>query len=189
MCVCACVREQSGASVNLANVQGNTALHEAVRRGHQLLVELLLRGGASPSLRNRKQRTPLDCAYEMGGKVGGAGLLPGRRGSSVCLCARVCVCRTRRSSGLCRRPRVCLLTTSPSSCCRCPKELWVTSAANHIPPCRSCDRPTATHAVLSRLQLTPSSSGCRTRPAAGDRSWPRPPAGIHQSRHTSPSPV
>lgn len=51
------------------NLQGNTALHEAVRAGHQPLVELLLRGGASPGLRNKRQRTPLDCAYELGGKV------------------------------------------------------------------------------------------------------------------------
>ncbi|KAM9754460.1 ankyrin repeat domain-containing protein 27 isoform 2-T2 [Menidia menidia] len=59
---------QSHALVNVANLQGNTALHEAVRGGHQPLVELLLRGGASPGLRNRRQRTPLDCAYELGGK-------------------------------------------------------------------------------------------------------------------------
>lgn len=55
--------------MNVANLQGNTALHEAVRRGHQPLVELLLRGGASPGLRNKRQRTALDCAYELGGKV------------------------------------------------------------------------------------------------------------------------
>lgn len=60
---------QSNALVNVANMQGNTALHEAVRAGHQALVELLLRAGASPTLRNKKQRTPLDCAYEFGGKV------------------------------------------------------------------------------------------------------------------------
>ncbi|TNN00739.1 hypothetical protein fugu_011985 [Takifugu bimaculatus] len=59
---------QSNALVNVANLQGNTALHEAARRGHQVLVELLLRGGASPSLSNKSQKTPLDCAYEMGGK-------------------------------------------------------------------------------------------------------------------------
>ncbi|XP_037622212.1 ankyrin repeat domain-containing protein 27 isoform X3 [Sebastes umbrosus] len=59
---------QSDALVNVANLQGNTALHEAVRGGHQALVELLLRGGASPGLRNKRQRTPLDCAYELGGK-------------------------------------------------------------------------------------------------------------------------
>lgn len=55
--------------MNVANLQGNTALHEAVRGGHQAVVELLLRGGASAGIRNRRQRTPLDCAYELGGKV------------------------------------------------------------------------------------------------------------------------
>lgn len=55
--------------VNTTNLQGNTALHEAVQGGHLALVELLLRGGAFPGLRNRRQRTPLDCAYELGGKV------------------------------------------------------------------------------------------------------------------------
>ncbi|KAM6926714.1 ankyrin repeat domain-containing protein 27 isoform 2-T2 [Lycodopsis pacificus] len=59
---------QSAALVNVVNLQGNTALHEAVRGGHQALVELLLRGGASAGLRNKRQRTPLDCAYELGGK-------------------------------------------------------------------------------------------------------------------------
>ncbi|XP_051238868.1 ankyrin repeat domain-containing protein 27 isoform X1 [Dicentrarchus labrax] len=59
---------QSNALVNVVNLQGNTALHEAVRGGQQALVELLLRGGASPGLRNKRQRTPLDCAYELGGK-------------------------------------------------------------------------------------------------------------------------
>lgn len=62
---------QSNALVNVVNLQGNTALHEAVRAGHQALVELLLRGGASPGVRNKRQRTPLDCAYELGGKVSG----------------------------------------------------------------------------------------------------------------------
>uniref|UniRef100_A0A7N8XYC7 Ankyrin repeat domain 27 (VPS9 domain) n=1 Tax=Mastacembelus armatus TaxID=205130 RepID=A0A7N8XYC7_9TELE len=60
---------QSNALVNVANLQGNTALHEAVRGGHQAVVELLLRGGASPGTRNKRHRTPLDCAYELGGKV------------------------------------------------------------------------------------------------------------------------
>ncbi|XP_070686977.1 ankyrin repeat domain-containing protein 27 [Pempheris klunzingeri] len=72
-CLCgnletATVLLQSNALVNVVNLQGNTALHEAVRGGHQALVELLLRGGASPGLRNKRQRTPLDCAYELGGK-------------------------------------------------------------------------------------------------------------------------
>lgn len=60
---------QSNALVNVVNLQGNTALHEAARGGHQALVELLLRGGASAGIRNKRQRTPLDCAYELGGKV------------------------------------------------------------------------------------------------------------------------
>uniref|UniRef100_A0A8C6VPK0 Ankyrin repeat domain 27 n=1 Tax=Nothobranchius furzeri TaxID=105023 RepID=A0A8C6VPK0_NOTFU len=60
---------QSHALVNMVNLQGNSALHVAVRGGHQELVELLLRAGASPALRNKRQRTPLDCAYEHGGKV------------------------------------------------------------------------------------------------------------------------
>ncbi|KAF3706070.1 Ankyrin repeat domain-containing protein 27 VPS9 domain-containing protein [Channa argus] len=59
---------QSNASVNVANLQGNTALHEAVRGGHQAVLELLLKGGASPGIRNKRRRTPLDCAYELGGK-------------------------------------------------------------------------------------------------------------------------
>uniref|UniRef100_H3CYI9 Ankyrin repeat domain 27 n=1 Tax=Tetraodon nigroviridis TaxID=99883 RepID=H3CYI9_TETNG len=59
----------SDAQVNVANLQGNAALHEAVRRGHLALVELLLRGKASASLKNRKQRTPLDCAYEQNTEI------------------------------------------------------------------------------------------------------------------------
>lgn len=55
--------------MNVTNLQGNTALHEAVRGGHQVVVEELLKAGASPGVRNKRQRTPLDCAYELGGKV------------------------------------------------------------------------------------------------------------------------
>ena len=60
---------QSNASVNLSNNQGNTALHEAVRGGHLALVELLLQAGALVHMRNRRQRTALDCGKETGGKV------------------------------------------------------------------------------------------------------------------------
>ncbi|KAM6973384.1 ankyrin repeat domain-containing protein 27 [Aplochiton taeniatus] len=59
---------QSNASVSVANNQGNTALHEAVRGGHLALVQLLLQAGALVHTRNKRQRTPLDCAHEMGGK-------------------------------------------------------------------------------------------------------------------------
>lgn len=76
---------QSNALVNVANLQGNTALHEAVRGGQQALVELLLRVGASPGLRNKRQRTPLDCAYELGGKVGLQTHYRDRRYRVICL--------------------------------------------------------------------------------------------------------
>uniref|UniRef100_A0A7N6C2K2 VPS9 domain-containing protein n=1 Tax=Anabas testudineus TaxID=64144 RepID=A0A7N6C2K2_ANATE len=62
------IRHGSNALVNVTNLQGNTALHEAVRGGHQVVVEELLKAGASPGVRNKRQRTPLDCAYELGGK-------------------------------------------------------------------------------------------------------------------------
>ena len=65
---CVCIL-QSCASVNLANNHGNTAMHEAVRGGHQALVELLLQEGGLVHLRNKRQRTPLDCAQETGSKV------------------------------------------------------------------------------------------------------------------------
>uniref|UniRef100_A0A7N6AIJ5 VPS9 domain-containing protein n=1 Tax=Anabas testudineus TaxID=64144 RepID=A0A7N6AIJ5_ANATE len=65
------IRHGSNALVNVTNLQGNTALHEAVRGGHQVVVEELLKAGASPGVRNKRQRTPLDCAYELGGKVAG----------------------------------------------------------------------------------------------------------------------
>ncbi|RXM31229.1 Ankyrin repeat domain-containing protein 27 [Acipenser ruthenus] len=59
---------QSGASLNVANNQGNTALHEAVKGSHRPLVEQLLQCGASLQVRNKRLRTPLDCAEEMPGR-------------------------------------------------------------------------------------------------------------------------
>lgn len=55
--------------MNLSNNQGNTALHEAVKGGHLALVELLLQAGALVHMRNKRQRTALDCAVETRGKV------------------------------------------------------------------------------------------------------------------------
>ncbi|CAJ0936981.1 unnamed protein product [Ranitomeya imitator] len=55
---------QHGASVNLGNVNGNTALHEAVRRNHEGLVKLLLLYGAPADVRNKRQYSPLDFAKE-----------------------------------------------------------------------------------------------------------------------------
>lgn len=60
--------DQSGALVNLANNHSNTGLHEAVRGGHIQLVELLLHRGALVHMRNKRQRTALDCAHETAGK-------------------------------------------------------------------------------------------------------------------------
>lgn len=60
---------QSGALVNVVNNHGNTGLHEAVRGGHVQLVELLLHRGALVHIRNKRQRTVLDCAHDTGGKV------------------------------------------------------------------------------------------------------------------------
>lgn len=66
---------QSGALVNVVNNHGNASLHEAVRGGHVQLVELLLHRGALLHIRNKRQRTALDCAHDTGGKV------------CTCLCA------------------------------------------------------------------------------------------------------
>ena len=131
------VSVQSNALVNIANLQGNTALHEAVRGGHQPLVELLLRGGASPGLRNKRQRTPLDCAYELGGKVVYTHTNTHTHINDqlishlnwVIFSERAVThfffCRTRRSWELCRKRPDFPPTPNQSNSCRCPKELWV----------------------------------------------------------------
>ncbi|KAM6409308.1 ankyrin repeat domain-containing protein 27 isoform 2-T2 [Rhynochetos jubatus] len=53
---------QHGASVNLCNAKGNTALHEAVIGKNEALVGLLLRNGAVTHTRNDRNCTPADCA-------------------------------------------------------------------------------------------------------------------------------
>lgn len=53
---------QHGASVNLSNAKGNTALHEAVVGRNEALVALLLQNGALRHLRNERSCTPADCA-------------------------------------------------------------------------------------------------------------------------------
>lgn len=53
---------QHGASVNLSNARGNTALHEAVIGKNEALVDLLLRNGAVTHIRNERNCTPADCA-------------------------------------------------------------------------------------------------------------------------------
>uniref|UniRef100_A0AAX7TDC8 VPS9 domain-containing protein n=1 Tax=Astatotilapia calliptera TaxID=8154 RepID=A0AAX7TDC8_ASTCA len=100
---------QSNALVNVANLQGNTALHEAVRGGHLALVELLLRGGTSPGIRNKRQRTPLDCLKTY---------IP------------VISCRTLKSCELCRKHLDSPLMMNRSNSSPSPKELWVTNTSN-----------------------------------------------------------
>ncbi|NXC19742.1 ANR27 protein, partial [Corythaeola cristata] len=51
-----------GASVNLSNAKGNTALHEAVIGKNEALVDLLLQNGAMTHIRNERNCTPADCA-------------------------------------------------------------------------------------------------------------------------------
>ncbi|XP_055582584.1 ankyrin repeat domain-containing protein 27 isoform X1 [Falco cherrug] len=53
---------QHGASVNLSNAKGNTALHEAVIGRNEALVDLLLQNGAMTHIRNERNCTPADCA-------------------------------------------------------------------------------------------------------------------------------
>lgn len=53
---------QHGASVNLSNAKGNTALHEAVIGKNEALVDLLLQHGAVTHIRNGRNCTPADCA-------------------------------------------------------------------------------------------------------------------------------
>ncbi|KAI4799410.1 hypothetical protein KUCAC02_016944 [Chaenocephalus aceratus] len=71
---------ECNAKLNKKDHYGNTPLIQAclcgnletashlVTGGQQALVELLLRGGAAPGLRNKRHRTALECAYELGGK-------------------------------------------------------------------------------------------------------------------------
>lgn len=58
---------QHGASINVCNNKGNTALHEAVIEKHVFVVELLLLHGASVQVLNKRQCTALDCAEQVSG--------------------------------------------------------------------------------------------------------------------------
>ena len=51
-----------GIDVNLANAEGNTALHAAARRGHDRVVEFLVARGARMDAKNQAGRTPLALA-------------------------------------------------------------------------------------------------------------------------------
>ena len=51
-----------GADVNVADLRGNTALHDAVRRGFASVVELLVAHGADVNVTNEREQTPLTLA-------------------------------------------------------------------------------------------------------------------------------
>ena len=51
-----------GAAVNAADLRGNTALHDAVRRGFHSVVELLAERGADVNVTNERDQTPLTLA-------------------------------------------------------------------------------------------------------------------------------
>ena len=56
------IAAEQGIDVNLANAEGNTALHAAARRGHDRVVEYLVAHGARMDVKNKAGRTPLALA-------------------------------------------------------------------------------------------------------------------------------
>ena len=51
--------------LDLCNNGGDTALHLAIKFADVVNVELLLRAGADPSVRNKSSKCPLDCIPEV----------------------------------------------------------------------------------------------------------------------------
>ncbi len=52
------------ASINAVDNDGNTALHLAIRQGHAGAVQALIAAGADHIIRNTRNQTPLELAYE-----------------------------------------------------------------------------------------------------------------------------
>ncbi|CAE7570665.1 Ank2, partial [Symbiodinium sp. CCMP2456] len=57
---------QAGASKDVQDLRGNTALHRACRSGHTELVDLLLKARVNSDVRNRFEFTALDLASKFG---------------------------------------------------------------------------------------------------------------------------
>ena len=55
-----------GCSLDVADVDGDTALHIAVRRNNNEVLAVLLRKGANPDLKNEKNECPLHEAIRLG---------------------------------------------------------------------------------------------------------------------------
>eukprot|EP00944_MAST-04C_sp_MAST-4C-sp1_P002154 g2154.t1 len=51
-------------SLNVQDVDGDTALHDAAKFGHIGVIKLLVDGGADSTLKNNKGQTPKDVAAE-----------------------------------------------------------------------------------------------------------------------------
>ncbi len=68
------IASEQGVDVNLANAEGNTALHAAAGRGYDSVVEYLVARGARLDVRNADGRTPLALAQR--GRVRGRNSTP-----------------------------------------------------------------------------------------------------------------
>ena len=55
----------AGASIDVVNNSGYTALHHAAERNQPAAIETLLRGGADSSIRTQRGKTALDIAEEL----------------------------------------------------------------------------------------------------------------------------
>ena len=61
-CQCSPTSLNSGADVNVGNIGGQTALHEAAEAGQEAACQELLKHKADPSLRDSDSRTAADLA-------------------------------------------------------------------------------------------------------------------------------
>jgi catalase (peroxidase I) len=58
--------EECKLDANAQDFSGDTALHDAARFGHAKVVDILIKGGASLSIKNKKGQTPYDVAVQYG---------------------------------------------------------------------------------------------------------------------------